>query len=101
MEKKSLSQQTAERLYTMIAVERRLAPGEKLPGEVELAKELGVSRTTLREAIHVLVSQNLLEARRGGRPGLDIAAPLCLEDGTGRPTAELDNAYFRTKETNA
>ena len=43
----------------------------------------------------------LLEARRGGRPGLDIAAPLCLEDGTGRPTAELDNAYFRTKETNA
>ena len=41
----------------------------------------------------------LLEARRGGRPGLDIAAPLCLEDGTGRPTAELDNAYFRTKET--
>ena len=99
MEKKSLSQQTAERLYTMIAVERRLAPGEKLPGEVELAKELGVSRTTLREAIHVLVSQNLLEARRGGRPGLDIAAPLCLEDGAGRPTAELDAIYFRTKET--
>ena len=65
MEKKSLSQQTAERLYTMIVVERRLAPGEKLPGEVELARELGVSRTTLREAIHVLVSQNLLEARRG------------------------------------
>ena len=67
MEKKSLSQQTAERLYTMIVVERRLAPGEKLPGEVELAKELGVSRTTLREAIHVLVSQNLLEARPGQR----------------------------------
>ena len=67
MEKKSLSQQTAERLYTMIAVERRLAPGEKLPGEVELAKELGVSRTTLREAIHVLVSQNLLEDLRHPR----------------------------------
>ena len=32
MEKKSLSQQTAERLYTMIAVERRLARGGKLPG---------------------------------------------------------------------
>ena len=34
------------------------------------------------------------------RQGLDIAAPLCLEDGAGRPTAELDAAYFRTKETN-
>ena len=41
----------------------------------------------------------LLETRRGGRPGLDIAAPLCLEDGAGRPTAELDAIYFRTKET--
>ena len=46
-------------------------------------------------------SAECLERSRGGRPGLDIAAPLCLEDGTGRPTAELDNAYFRTKETNA
>ena len=65
MEKKSLSQQTAERLYTMIAVERRLAPGEKLPGEVELAKELGVSRTTLREAVRSLAAQGYVEVRRG------------------------------------
>ena len=61
MEKKSLSQQTADRLYTMIVVEHRLSPGEKLPSEVELARELGVSRTTLREALHVLVSQKILE----------------------------------------
>lgn len=47
MEKKNLSQQTADRLYNIIAVERRLAPGEKLPNEVDLARELGVSRTTL------------------------------------------------------
>ena len=101
MSKRNLSQQTAERLYNSIVAEGTLRPGDKLPNEVELSQQLGVSRATLREAIHVLVSQNLLEARRGGRPGLDIAAPLCLEDGTGRPTAELDNAYFRTKETNA
>ena len=49
----------------MIVVEHRLSPGEKLPSEVELARELGVSRTTLREALHVLVSQKILEARRG------------------------------------
>ena len=65
MEKKSLSQQTAERLYTMIVVERRLAPGEKLPNEVELSKDLGVSRTTLREALHALASRKVLEVRRG------------------------------------
>ena len=65
MEKKSLSQQTAERLYTMIVVERRLSPGEKLPNEVDLSKELGVSRTTLREALHALASRKVLEVRRG------------------------------------
>ena len=41
----------------------------------------------------------LLEARRGGRSGLEIGPALCLEDGAGRPTAELDAIYFRTKET--
>ena len=65
MEKKNLSQQTADRLYNMIVVERRLAPGEKLPNEVDLARELGVSRTTLREALHALASRNILEVRRG------------------------------------
>ena len=65
MEKKNLSQQTAERLYAMVAVEKRLAPGEKLPGEVELSAELGVSRDTLREAIRTLAAQGVLEVRRG------------------------------------
>ncbi|MFQ8759531.1 MAG: hypothetical protein ACLSAF_08935 [Intestinimonas sp.] len=48
MEKKSLSQQTAERLYTMIVVERRFGPGDKLPNELEWSAELRVSRATLR-----------------------------------------------------
>ena len=65
MEKKSLSQQTAERLYTMIVVERRFGPGDKLPNELELSRELGVSRATLREAIQALTMQGVLEVHRG------------------------------------
>jgi DNA-binding FadR family transcriptional regulator len=63
--KKSLSQQTADRLYTLIVIEHRLAPGEKLPNEVDLARELGVSRTTLREALRALAAQGVLESHRG------------------------------------
>lgn len=65
MEKQSLSQQTARRLYSLIAAEKRLSPGEKLPNELELSQEMGVSRATLREAIRDLVAQGVLEVRRG------------------------------------
>lgn len=40
----------------------------------------------------------LAEARRGGKPGLTVEAPLVLADASGAPTAEYDAAYFRTKE---
>lgn len=65
MEKQSLSQQTARRLYSLIAAEKKLSPEEKLPNELELSQEMGVSRATLREAIRELVTQGVLEVRRG------------------------------------
>lgn len=65
MKKPNLSQQTARRLYNMIAAEKRLSPGEKLPNELELSQEMGVSRATLREAIRELATQGVLEVRRG------------------------------------
>lgn len=37
----------------------------------------------------------LLEARRGGNPGLSIDAPLVLRRPDGKPTPELDAVYFR------
>ena len=54
----------ADQLTEMIA-KRRFQPGEKLPGELELAEELHVSRTTLREALRILSTRGLVEARRG------------------------------------
>lgn len=65
MEKQNLSYQTARRLYHMITAEKRFAPEEKLPNEVELSREMGVSRATLREAIQSLTTQGILEVRRG------------------------------------
>jgi len=65
MKNQSLSQQTARRLYSLIAAEKKIAPGEKLPNELELSQEMGVSRATLREAIRALTTQGVLEVRRG------------------------------------
>ena len=63
--RENLSQQTAQRLYARIVAEKRLRPGDKLPNEVELSAQLGVSRATLREAIRDLTVQGVLEVRRG------------------------------------
>jgi DNA-binding FadR family transcriptional regulator len=43
----------------------QLAPGQKLPPERQLADTLGVSRTVVREATHVLTARGLLESRHG------------------------------------
>src|SRR5207249_5385718 len=42
-----------------------LKPGDRLPSERELARRLGVSRSTLREAIRALVVMNILVPRHG------------------------------------
>ncbi|WJY14011.1 transcriptional regulator LldR [Pectobacteriaceae bacterium CE90] len=46
--------------------ERKLDAGMRLPAERQLATELGVSRSSLREAIQKLISEGVLISRRGG-----------------------------------
>ncbi len=43
----------------------RLSPGERLPGERELAQRLGVGRASVREALGFLQMQGIVETRRG------------------------------------
>lgn len=43
----------------------RYVPGARLPGERELAKELGVGRSAIREAMVALEVHGLVEARQG------------------------------------
>lgn len=40
-------------------------PGDKLPGEFELAEKFGVSRTAVREALRMLAGRGLVDIRRG------------------------------------
>jgi len=47
-------------------MERTWAPGTKIPSENALAAALGVSRVSIREALHMLASLGLLETRQGG-----------------------------------
>jgi GntR family transcriptional repressor for pyruvate dehydrogenase complex len=61
-----------DRLYKQIAdqiqdliVARSLQPGDKLPSERELADQLGISRTVVREAIRTLSVRGLVHVKPG------------------------------------
>lgn len=62
--KKSLGEKVSEQI-TKLIIENHWDVGDRLPSEYELAKMLGVGRSTVREAIRALVSRNVLEVRRG------------------------------------
>lgn len=62
---KRLSDNIADAILSMITIEKRFKAGDRLPNENELSQELGVSRTTLREAIRILAVGNVVEIKRG------------------------------------
>ncbi|MBU3181744.1 FadR/GntR family transcriptional regulator [Clostridium psychrophilum] len=62
---KNLSQSVADDILAMINIDKKFVIGDKLPNENELAKQLQVSRTTLREGIRILVTRNILVIKRG------------------------------------
>ncbi len=55
-------------------VSGELKSGEMLPPEAELARQFGVSRTTLREALRSLVAQRLIHKVPGSRGGNFVQA---------------------------
>ena len=63
----NVDKENAVPIYTQLSnwLEAKVTTGEwppnyRLPGEIELAKQLGVSRGTLRKAISQLIKKNLL-----------------------------------------
>lgn len=61
---KSLAERVADQLAGLIA-ENKFKKGERLPSEFQLAEAVNVGRGTIREAVKILVSRNIVEIRRG------------------------------------
>ncbi|MFE9577015.1 FadR/GntR family transcriptional regulator [Nocardia sp. NPDC006044] len=70
-----MSQQVADELLDRV-VAGEWPVGAKIPSEPELVSALGVSRSTVREAVRSLVQARMLEPRRGDGTYVRSASPL-------------------------
>lgn len=64
MNHETRAQQAADAILYMIR-NKGLQPGDKLPTESELMEQLGVGRNSLREALRLLMSRNVVTIRQG------------------------------------
>ncbi len=60
----SMAEEAANKIIQFITTNQML-PGDKMPTEAVLTVKLGVSRSTVREAIKILSARNILEIRQG------------------------------------
>jgi DNA-binding FadR family transcriptional regulator len=80
-------EETVERLGTAIRL-GLLSAGSRLPAERSLAKRLGISRSTLRQAIMTLVQSGHLVSQRGRSGGTFVAERPPLAEKDGKPLEE-------------
>jgi GntR family transcriptional repressor for pyruvate dehydrogenase complex len=75
--REALPDQIAARVISLIG-ERHLKPGDRLPPERELAQAMGVSRSSLREALRALSLLGVTEMRHGDGTYLTALDPDAL-----------------------
>jgi GntR family transcriptional regulator, transcriptional repressor for pyruvate dehydrogenase complex len=80
-------EETVERLGTAIRI-GLLSPGDRLPSERGLAERLGISRSTLRQALTTLVQSGHLVSARGRSGGTFVAERPPLAETNGKPLGE-------------
>ncbi|MGW7581440.1 FadR/GntR family transcriptional regulator [Kitasatospora sp. NPDC054768] len=86
-----LAEQAAARLEEQIRA-GQWPVGGKLPGEVALAEELGVGRSTVREALRTLAAAGMVRSRQGS--GVYVTADRPTGDWASRlRRAELAHVY--------
>ena len=86
----ALPDQIASRLIALIT-ERKLKAGDRLPPERELAVTMGVSRSSLREALRALAMLGVAEMRQGDGTYLTALDPEALMKPVGLVLALSDS----------
>lgn len=86
------TEQVVARVYELIKREN-LEPGDRLPPERELSKQLGISRPSLRAGLSSLISMGVLQSRQGAGTFI-VDGPPALDSEPLRLLAQLHGFSF-------
>ena len=86
------TEQVVARVYELIK-QQDLKPGDRLPPERELSKQLGISRPSLRAGLGSLISMGVLQSRQGAGTFL-VDGPPALDSEPLRLLAKLHGFSF-------
>lgn len=78
LKSKLLAEQIQEQIYRYI-LETPVEVGRKLPNEFELGQRFGVGRSTIREAVKLLVSRGVLEVKQGSGTYVVSTTPVDMD----------------------
>lgn len=100
IDSRSLPERVADKIEELI-ISQTFPMGEKIPNETELSATLNVGRSTVREAIKILVAKNVLEIRRGAgtyvrRDAGMVSDPLGFRFASNPNKLALDLCEIRT-----
>jgi GntR family transcriptional repressor for pyruvate dehydrogenase complex len=86
------TEQVVARVYELIKRED-LKPGDRLPPERELSKQLGIIRPSLRAGLSSLISMGVLQSRQGAGTFI-VDGPPALDSEPLRLLAQLHGFSF-------
>lgn len=94
LQKATLSARVARHLLELIATQN-LRPGDAVPSEVQICKDLQVSRGSVREAYRTIAALGILDIESGRRPRLQAVNPNVLAQvfGYALKTAQVKAAH--------
>ena len=95
VKEKKLAESVIEEIKRMI-VDGELKEGDKLPNQNEFAVQLGVSRPSLREALHTLALIGAIEQRPGLGTVLKQLDPKLWADQLALPWYQMSNPLLNS-----